>query len=246
MIYDPFSLEGKTVLVTGASSGIGKAIAVECSNAGASIIITGRDSLRLNETFRLLKPGNHKIILADLANSNDIQRLVDEMDLLDGVVHSAGVIKRLPLKFISESSLNELFQVNFTAPALLTQKLYKKKILNSGASVVFISSVASSFASLGNIMYMSTKGAMNSFMKGIALELASSGIRANAIQPGMVMTHLSAQISDQELQEDMKRYPLGRYGTPEDVAYAAIYLLSAASSWMTGSIITIDGGLTLR
>lgn len=246
MPFNPFSLKNKTILVTGATSGIGKSVAINASRAGATVIVTGRDAGRLEEVMSQLSEGNHKAILADLSNETERMQLIAELPQLDGVVHSAGMIKRVPLKLISEKSLNELMQINFFTPALLTQTLYKKKLLKAEASVVFISSVASSFASLGNIMYMASKGAVNSFMKGIAFELASSGIRANAIQPGMIKTNLTTAIPDDEIEKDIQRYPLGRYGTPEEVAWAAIYLLSDATKWMTGSILTIDGGLTLR
>lgn len=246
MPFNPFSLKHKTILITGASSGIGKEIAINASKAGAQLIITGRDKSRLEETYSMLEPNKRQLIITDLSSEEGIKKLTSELPQLDGVVHSAGIIKRVPLKLISEKSLNELMRINFFAPALLTRALHKQKLLKDEASVVYISSVASSFASLGNIMYMASKGAINSFMKGIAFELASSGIRANAIQPGMIKTHLTTAIPDEEIQKDIQRYPLGRYGTPEEVAYAAIYLLSDATKWMTGSIITIDGGLTLR
>lgn len=244
--YNPFSLKGKTVLVTGASSGIGRDITIQTAKSGASLILTGRNTERLNETLALIGSGEHQVIPADLSTSDGIKQLVNALPLLDGVVHSAGIIKRVPLKLISEKSLNELMQINFTAPALLTRAIYKQKLLREEASIVFVSSVASSFASLGNIMYMASKGAINSFMKGIAFELATLGIRANAIQPGMIKTHLTTAIPDEEIQKDIQRYPLGRYGKPEEVAFAAIYLLSDATKWMTGSILTLDGGLTLR
>jgi NAD(P)-dependent dehydrogenase (short-subunit alcohol dehydrogenase family) len=246
MPFNPFSLENKTILVTGATSGIGKSVAINISRAGASVIVTGRDAGRLEEVMSQLSEGNHKAVLADLSNETERMQLISDLPQLDGVVHSAGIIKRVPLKLISEKNLNELMQINFIAPALLTRALYKQKLLKDEASIVFMSSVASSFASLGNIMYMASKGAINSFMKGIAFELASSGIRANAIQPGMIKTNLTTAIPDEEIQKDIHRYPLGRYGQPEEVAYAAIYLLSDATKWMTGSILTIDGGLTLR
>lgn len=188
----------------------------------------------------------HSMVVADLSYSEGLNLLVNALPQLDGVVHSAGVLKRLPLKFVTEENLAELMQINFIIPALLTRHLYKKKILSTDASIVFISSVASSFASLGNIMYMASKGALNSFMKGVALELASSGIRANAIQPGMVKTHLTVLISDSEIEKDIDCYPLGRYGKPEEIACAVVYLLSDATKWMTGTLLTIDGGLTLR
>jgi len=244
--YNPFSLKGKNVLVTGASSGIGRATAIECSRLGAKLIITGRNSERLEETLSLMEDEAHSMVVADLSYSEGLNLLVNALPQLDGVVHSAGVLKRLPLKFVTEENLAELMQINFIIPALLTRHLYKKKILSTDASIVFISSVASSFASLGNIMYMASKGALNSFMKGVALELASSGIRANAIQPGMVKTHLTVLISDSEIEKDIDCYPLGRYGKPEEIACAVVYLLSDATKWMTGTLLTIDGGLTLR
>ncbi len=246
MTYNPFSLRGKTILVTGASSGIGRAIAIECSRLGAKLVITGRNTERLALTLSAMEGKGHSIVLADIANSEGQELLVAALPPLDGVVHSAGVLKRLPLKFVNEANLAELMHINFMAPALLTRYLYKKQLLTNEASIVFISSVASSYASLGNIMYMASKGALNSFMKGIALELGPSGIRANAIQPGMVKTQLTVLISDSEIEKDVNRYPLGRYGTPEEIAYAAIYLLSDATKWVTGTLLTIDGGLTLR
>ena len=243
---NPFSLEGKTILITGASSGIGQAIAIECSKSGAQLIITGRKEERLMETCHQLIGDTHRMIRSDLSDSTGLDLLLTDLPCLDGVVHCAGINKRLPLKFMKEEKLEELMRINFYAPALLSQQLYKRKLLKDDSSVVFISSVAASFASLGNIMYMASKGAINSYMKGIAFELASSGIRANAIEPGMIKTNLTTALSDEELAIDMDRYPLGRYGKPEEVAYAAIYLLSDATLWMTGSTLKIDGGITLR
>ena len=157
MTYNPFSLSGKTILVTGASSGIGRAIAIECSRLGAKLIITGRSSEQLEETLSVMESEGHSKVIADLADRSSRELLVAALPLLDGVVHSAGVSKRLPLKFIKEESLSALMNINFMAPALLTQQLHKKKILKSEASLVFISSVASSYASNGSIMYNKSK-----------------------------------------------------------------------------------------
>lgn len=245
-INNPFSLKGKTVLVTGASSGIGRAIAIECSKIGAIVCVIGRDLARLKETYKQLNGNQHRYFLADLTSEKDIDRLVSELNPLDGIVHSAGIIKRVPLKLISEEGYESILKINLIAPAILTKKLYKAKLLKPGSSVVLISSVGSNIASLGNTMYMSSKGGLNSFMRGAALELASHGIRVNSIEPGMIRTNLTRGIPDEDLEKDISRYPLGRYGTPEEVAFAAIYLLSDASKWMTGSILRIDGGLTLR
>lgn len=244
--YNPFTLKGKTVLVTGASSGIGKQMAIECSRLGSCVIISGRNRERLKETFDLLEGSGHEILVADIAKDSEVDELVSKLPLLNGVVHSAGIIKRLPLKFVNAANLQDLMQVNFFGPALLTQKIVKQKKLQADSSVVFLSSVATNFASLGNIMYMASKGAINSFMKGIAFELAASKIRVNVVEPGMIRTPLSFQIEEDTLQKDLANYPLGRYGQPEEVAWAAIYLLSDASGWTTGTVIKLDGGLTLR
>lgn len=246
MKKNPFSIEGKCILITGASSGIGREIAIQCADAGAKVIITGRNTKRLEETYQQLNGSGHKIIVEDIANDKGIENLVSKIEYLEGVIHSAGILKRLPLKFITRSKLEELININFFSSVLLTQKLFKKKLIKHGGSIVFISSVAASFASLGNIMYMASKGAVNSFVKGVAFELASQGIRANAIQPGMIKTNMTTAIPDEEIQKDIARYPLARYGKPEEIAYAAIYLISDATQWMTGSILTIDGGLTLK
>lgn len=246
MIYNPFSLNGKTILITGASSGIGRSVAIECSKLGAKLIITGRNEARLKETLNLLTGSDHHFISVDLSDSSNIDTLIYNLSELDGVVHCAGISKRLPLKFIKEQSLTELHKINFIAPVILTQKLYKNKFLKPEASLVYISSVAHAYASIGSIMYMSSKGALNSFVKGLALEISVMNIRANAILPGMISTDLSPVLSDEDKSKDFANYPLGRYGKPEEVAWAAIYLLSDATKWMTGSLLTLDGGLTLR
>ena len=233
-------------MVTGASSGIGKAVAVECSKMGAIIIATGRDKVRLQETFSLLdqtKPNQQ--FAADLTQHSDIEKLVSTLPSLNGIVHCAAIIKKLPLKFISEKALQEITSANVFAPVILSQQIHKKKLLNSKGSVVFISSIASSVASLGNIMYMSTKGALNSLAKGMALELSEKGIRVNCIEPALIRTNLTDVLTQSDLENYQKKFPLGRFGKPEEIAYAAIYLLSDATEWMTGSIIKIDGGVTL-
>jgi NAD(P)-dependent dehydrogenase (short-subunit alcohol dehydrogenase family) len=231
--YNPFSLEGKTILITGASSGIGRATAIECSKMGAIVNIVGRDQVRLEETFSHLYGTLHKFFLADLTSEKDIDNLVSSL-------------KRIPLKLISGKAYEELLKINLIAPAILTKSLYKAKLIKPGSSIVLVSSVGSNIASLGNIMYMSSKGGLNSFMRGSALELASQGIRVNSIEPGMIRTNLTKGIPDEELLKDINRYPLGRYGQPEEVAYAAIYLLSDTTKWITGSILKIDGGISLK
>jgi len=242
---NPFSLQQKTILVTGASGGIGSAVAKACAHMGARLVLTGRNQERLHETFSLLEGKDHVVITADFTKELTAG-FVESLPTLDGMVHAAGISKRLPLRFINGSELDSVMQANFTSAVELTRLLYKSKKLQQGCSLVYISSVASSYASLGHIMYMSSKAALNAFVRGVALELAPHQIRANAIMPGMVETGLSPVIDNEMRQQDMVNYPLGRYGRPDEVASAAVYLLSDAAAWMTGSFLTLDGGLTLR
>lgn len=248
--YNPFSLEGKSILVTGASSGIGRAIAIECSRMGAKVLLTARNKERLGETLNQMENQvQHKMILGDLSMEEDLSKIVDAVsEPLDGLVQCAGFTIPKPFQFLSEKDMDGVMGVNFKAPALLTQRLLKKKKLKKGCSIVLISSISGVWvSSVGGSLYSASKGAVNGIMKGMAIELAAKSIRVNSINPGMINTHIfdSGEITEEQLKEDVKHYPLGRYGEPEDVAYAAVYLLSEASRWMTGSNILIDGGYTL-
>lgn len=248
-MYNPFSLEGKTVLVTGASSGIGRATAIECAKMGATVVVTGRNADRLNETFGQLEGEGHTQILADLLNSDDVTKLTELLPSLDGLVHCAGLIKTVPFQFVNEENLAAVMDVNFTVPTLLSALLVKKKKLNKNSSVVFISSISGKYcSSFGNSIYTASKSAIDGIAKGMALDVASKGIRVNCVNPGMINTAIleGGVISQEQLDEDKKRYPLKRYGNPEEVAYAVIYLLSDASAWVTGSNLLIDGGYTLQ
>lgn len=248
MNFNPFSLEGKRVFVTGASSGLGVSIAVECANMGANIIITGRNNERLNETFlQLQTEKDHKQIIADLTKDEDIERIVKELPQLDGLVLNAGIIKTTPVKHITDSDIDEIFKTNITSSIKLIQKLLKAKKINKGGSIVFISSISTFNVKIGNSLYSATKGGINSFMKVLALELASQKISVNSIQPGFIKSRIldSGIITQEQLEEHFKLYPMG-IGKPTDISYACVYLLSDAAEWVTGSIFTIDGGVTLR
>ena len=245
---NPFSLGGKTIFVTGASSGIGKATAIECSKMGARMIISGRDENRLNDTFAQLQGKEHYQILADLNEEEGINKIVNNLVVIDGIVHCAGIAKPLPFQFINNSVIEEVLRVNFIAPTLLSQQLIKSKKLQKNSSIVFVSSISGIIcSSVGGSVYSASKGAVNGLVKGMALDLAPKGIRVNCVLPGMIDTNIfnNSSVTQEQLNQDRKRYPLGRYGLPEEVAYAAIYLLSDASIWMTGSNIVIDGGYTL-
>ena len=247
-MYNPYSLEGKTILVTGASSGIGRASAIECSKMGARVVITARNEERLKETLSAMEGDNHLIIPCDLSDEASIDNLVAELPEIQGLLNNAGFTKILPLQFVNSSYLNSILGVNTAAPILLFQKLLKKKKLKKGSSVVFTSSMAGmGFSSVGNSMYAASKGAISAFIRSAAKELAPKGIRVNAVCPAMVDTGIlsSGTVSKEQLEEDMKRYPLGRYGRPEDVAWAIIYLLSDASNWVTGDNLVLDGGVSI-
>lgn len=247
-MFNPFSLEGKTILVTEASSGIGRAIAIDCSKMGASIIITGRNEERLKETFSLLVGQNNSIINADITLQKD--KIIGSLQAIDGLVNAAGIIGIQPFQFISEEEIRNMFNVNFFSPVLLTQLIIAKKILRKNGSIVFISSLAGNvIVSKGNASYSASKSALTAIAKTLALELASKRIRVNSILPGMVKTEMMQSflqnITPDQLEEDEKKYPLG-YGEPGDVSKAAIYFLSDASKWVTGSSLIMDGGYSLQ
>jgi NAD(P)-dependent dehydrogenase (short-subunit alcohol dehydrogenase family) len=244
---NPFSLENKTILITGASSGIGKATAIECSKMGAKIIITGRDLKRLKETYAELEGEGHSLFQADLIIKEEFDALFHSISKLDGLVHSAGLSGHLLFNFLKEEQLNEMMYINFKIPTLLTQKLLKQKKINSGASIVFINSTSGIMSSyIGGSVYSASKGALNGLIKGLALEYAPKKIRFNGVMAAMVETPImeKSDVTQEQLDLDRQKYPLKRYGRPKEVAYAVIYLLSDASAWTTGTNILLDGGRT--
>jgi NAD(P)-dependent dehydrogenase (short-subunit alcohol dehydrogenase family) len=248
-MYNPFSLENKTILVTGASSGIGRAIAIECSKMGATVIITARNEERLQETLSQMQSENHFLVVADLSKQGDLSLLIEKTPVLDGLVNCAGLTKTIPFQFVNAESLEEVMFVNFTAPTLISARLVKEKKLKKNGSIVFISSISGCVCvGGGNSLYSASKAAVNGMMKNMALDLAAKGIRVNSVNPGAVDTHIldAGIITSEQLEDNKKLYPLKRYGKPEEIAYAVIYLLSDASQWVTGSSLIIDGGYTLN
>jgi len=246
---NPFSLQGKTILITGASSGIGKETAIIAAGMGAKTLISGRNEPRLRATLDELEGVGHSLQIADLTIQNEVDTLVREMPLLDGVVLSSGITKTLPFKFISINELDQVMQVNFSAPVLLLSKLLKSKKLNKGCSIVFISSIGGNFiGAKGNGMYSASKGAINAIQRVLTVELAPQKIRVNNVSPGMVRTEMwasSTTFTAEQIEEDAKKYPLG-YGEPSDVANGIVYLLSDASKWVTGISLILDGGFTAQ
>ena len=250
--YNPFSLENKVILVTGASSGIGRTTAIECSKMGASVIVTGRNEIRLKETFDSLDNSfsqNHQMVISDLSSEENVYSFADSLPSIDGASLNAGIVKTLPVKFINSKDLSDVLNTNLVGPVLLIQRLLKIKKISKGCSIVFTSSISGVMVStIGNTMYGISKGGLNAFMKGFALEMAANGIRSNSVNPGYVATSIlsSGIISDEQLKKNLSMYPLGRFGRPKDIAYAIIYLLSDASSWVTGHSLVIDGGVILK
>ena len=242
--FNPFTLEGKTILVTGASSGIGRGIAIACSKMGATVIINGRNEQRLAETMTEMQGEENLSLAADLSDSNSLTGMVSRLPKLDGIVHCAGIGQRVLCKQLQEADLDTMMDVNFKAPVMLQTEILKQKKINKGASIVFIASIASDTPSIGNAVYSASKGAIISYANCLALELAPRLIRVNCILPAMIWTDLILKggITEEELKEDEKKYPLKRYGKPEDIANLSIYLLSNAAAWMTGSSIKITAG----
>lgn len=242
--FNPFSLHGKQILVTGASSGIGKAIAIACAKMGATVIATARNEQRLAETISLMSVGEHKVIKADLTSQEDIDALVDELPKLDGFVQCAGVGSRVFCKMLDQDAIDHVIKPNLEAPILLQTSILTNKKINKAASIVYIASKAAEYPSVGNAIYSASKGAIISYAKCLAIELAPRQIRVNCICPAMIWTDLIIQegFTKEEMEEAQLRYPLKRYGQPEDVANLALYLLSDAAAWMTGSAIDLTGG----
>ena len=230
LTYNPFKLEGKTVLITGASSGIGRSASIECSKFGAKVVLTGRNEERLKETLSQMEGEGHITIAADLNNEKDIQMIAENCPSLDGVVNNAGVGSTKPIAFFNTKDISTVYQANTFAPMLLIRWLLKKKKIQARCSLVFTSSISSKLPFPGNGIYGSSKAALEIYTKYCALELANKGIRANSVHPGMIETKL---IHGGALAE-------------EEIAWQIVYLLSDASQWVTGTSVVIDGGLSIN
>lgn len=249
MSYNPFSLKDKTILVTGASSGIGRAIAIEISRMGGSLILTGRNEVRLNETLEHLEGEDNISIVADLSNEEGISTVLSSIPKLNGVVLAAGIVEMWPVLFATKKRFEKIFDTNLFSPVEIIRSIVKKKLYKEGFSIVVIDSIAGTTDFCpANSIYGAGKAALSAFTKYVAVEMASKNIRANTISPGMILTpmHTDGAVEDEKLMETVSKVPLKRWGKPEDIAYAAVYLLSDASSYLTGTDICIDGGYTLK
>ena len=249
MDYNPFSLENKTILITGGAGGIGSEVARVCSKLGARIILTDirEDALQVAlSSLMKMADSEHLAIKADLTNSDELNHLVDQIPEIDGFVCNAGVMKLVVTQFITEEELTRIQGINLNAPILLTKALLKKKRIKKGGSIVFTASAAGVYrVSIGNAIYATTKCGIDAFMRTVALEFGPKGIRCNSINPGMVETSLIGDFTEEQKEKEKLNYPLRRFAKPEDIALGIAYLLSDASSFVTGTALKIDGGMTL-
>ena len=247
-MFNPFSLEGKTILVTGASSGLGQGIAIQCSKLGAKVVLNGRNKERLNETLLQMEGEGHIVVVADIATQEGLDKIIAEIPEVDGYVNSAGITSTTPLKKINMEHMSHLFNVNASAPIALTARLIKNKKLKKQSSIVLMGSInGCCIGNAGSSAYAASKGAISGFVKAASLELAARGTRVNSISPGTVPTNMLKEEAKvctlDELIEQMEPfYPLKRLGNVEDIANGTVYLLSDASCWVTGQNLVIDGG----
>lgn len=245
-MYNPFSLEGKTILVTGASSGIGRACAIECSKQGARCVISARNEERLQETKSAMVENEHQIVMADLTNDATLDAMVAAIDKVDGVVLNSGINDKSLIKFLKGDFIDKMLDANFTAQVKLIQTLLKKKKIQNGGSIVFMSSISAFFPTISNAMYGATKAALNQFAKVLALEVKPQCIRVNCIQPAFVETEMLNKYEQQMgLDAIRSNFFNGRFAQPEEIAWSVIYLLSDATKMITGTTLVIDGGYTL-
>jgi NAD(P)-dependent dehydrogenase (short-subunit alcohol dehydrogenase family) len=243
-------LKGKTILVTGASSGIGRAVALFFSTQGARLVITGRSKSRLGDTLSQLGGEGHFVISGDLSDTKELKGMMDNVfdmvGLLDGVVHCAGIKKTLPLQALKEIDFDDSFAINVKSAQFLIKFLRRKGKYNpDGSSVILLSSVAATNGEAANSTYSATKAAIEGLSRSLAVELARLNIRVNCISPGVIQTEMvedfCRQLTKEQFDKLIEKHPLG-LGKPENVAHAAAFLASDLSGWITGTTLFVDGG----
>ena len=242
----PFDLTGKTILITGASSGLGKQCAITVSQMGGTVFITGRNSTRLQDTYSKLTGPGHRMFSADLTVQKEIGALVDHLPALNGVVYSTGISDLAPARFVQQAEIDKTFSISYNASVLLTSELLaKKKLVKNACSLVFISTISTKYPFVGGSMYISAKAALESYARVLALELAPKGIRSNSLSPAFVktpmLTDTAEKYSDEAVRKLEAQQLLG-LGEPEDVANTVVFFLSDASRWITASNLIVGGG----
>ncbi len=255
MIKNDFSLENRIILITGASSGIGRQCAITCSQKGATVALFGRNNAKLNETLELMSNKDRHILFSnDLIEydqiSNSVNNVVSQKGKIHGLINCAGISTTLPLNALSPKKMELYLKTNVIGAINLTKQVVKSSNFSeSGGSIVFISSVMGIVGEKGKTLYSMTKGALIAAVKSMAIELADRKIRINSISPGVVETPMSDKAAYSRTEESRNRigmlHPLG-LGKPEDIAYAIIFLLSDAARWITGTNLIVDGGYLAR
>lgn len=241
-----FSLEGKTILVTGASSGLGQQIAISCAQRGARLIVTGRDAARLQAVYEQLVGDGHTQVLADLTSVEDRDRLVAASPSINGVVLSVGGQMLSPIRQLKEELMTAMYRVHFLAPVMLTQRLLQANSIAPQGSIIFMLSTSAHIGTRGVGPYASMKSGLLGIIRCLAIEQSKRKVRVNGISPSTVPTPLWGYWGEDNeeselLSKERARHPLG-LGTPQDVANGAVYLLSDASRWVTGTSLVMDGG----
>lgn len=243
----PFHLHGKTILITGATSGIGSQAAIRISEMGGNLVLSGRDEGRLNEVAAKCN-GKSRIAAADIMTEAGRELLAKSIPQIDGLVNCIGTVHPFPVRFLDQKKMDQTLNVNFEAPVLLTAAILKEKKINPESSLVYLSSISSFRPQRGAAMYGASKAAIESFVKVLAQELHAQKIRVNSIAPAMVKTPMydraEEMVSKDEMDTHISKYLLG-VGYPDDVANAIIFLLSPASRWITGINLILDGGILL-
>ena len=241
---NPFALTGKTILVTGASSGIGRATASLCARMGADVILTGRNRERLQEACAQLPGDRHQWIAADLTAAADRQALATRVPVLDGIVHCAGTGHRKLCKNLTAEDIAAVMETNFNATVLLQSELLVEKKVGKQASIVLLSSRTAEVPTVANALYSASKGALQSYAKCLALELAPT-VRVNCVCPGYVLTPMQrAEYTDEMLAKVNEGIPMKRHAEPEEIGALYAFLASDDAKYITGADVRIDGGET--
>lgn len=251
---NPFSLKGKHIVISGASSGIGQQCAISCASMGAIVSILGRNSVRLEKTLSMMDGKGHKSYIVDLTVEDDIKEIVNRIVFdngrINGLLNAAGISTTLLMKSVNTKKLDEFFQNNVYSAFMLTREVCKMgNFSKDGGSIVFFSSVMGSYGEKGKSLYAMTKGALQAGSKSLACELASKNIRVNTVSPGVIVTPINENlphIIDPEKRAALEKSHLLGLGKTEDVANACVYLLSDASSWVTGVNLFVDGGYSAK